>query len=89
MIVEWLGSLWVGLIEWFDSLFGPDPLPDWVTSVGGMVQDVINGASGLGAWVPWALAIAVFSLVGGIWLIAVSLKFVRWLVGWIPTMGGS
>lgn len=89
VIVEWLGSLWVGLVGWFTSLFGTDPVPGWMLDAGDMIQSLITGASGLGVWVPWVLAITVATFVGGLWLVAVAIKFIRWVLGWIPTMGGS
>lgn len=89
MIVEWFLDIMAGIQTWFLSLFGTAAPPEWINGAADTLTDVINRASGLGAWFPFPLmgAVAVFLL--GLWLVLWSIKGARWLYGLTPISGGS
>lgn len=89
MIVEWFASLGVTVatfvLSWFDGI----EVPTWLDDFAGIIAQVIAGGAGMGAWIPWALLWSVLAAVFALWLIGFTVKGVRWLVGWLPTMGGA
>lgn len=89
MITEWFLSLFQVVVDWFAGLFPTDDPPAFIGGVTGFLHTIVDGAAGLGAWVPWAY----LGLVGGIlltlWLATVSVKGIRWLWGLTPFSGGS
>lgn len=88
MIVEWLFSLGAGLGEWVLSWLTFD-IPDWFDTFTGIFAQIFASAVGLGAWVPWEVLTTMLATVFSLYGIILLIKAVRWLVGWIPTMGGS
>lgn len=89
MIVEWLMDLWAAFCDWFLSLFGTDPVPAWLSDLGPFVADILDNASGLGAWFPFVVFGAVASTVCAVWLTLWLIKGLRWLYGLTPFSGGS
>ena len=89
MITEWLLGLAQGLVTWFLSLFPQGPAPAWMTTVGTFLQNLINSGAGLSPWIPWPLVIGVATFQIGFWVVMVSIKVGRWLLGLIPTWGSG
>lgn len=89
MIVEWFLDLWANFVEWIMSFFGELELPDWFLTGTSSVLSVINNGAGLGAWVPWGIVVGAVTVTFVIWFAGFGLKFARWLIGLIPTMGGG
>lgn len=89
MIPEWFMGLGVGIAEWFLSLFGTGEPPEFLSQLSTWLGGLISAASGFGAWVPWAFALTVATIVVSLWLLGFVVKGVRWLIGLIPTMGGG
>lgn len=89
MIPEWLMDIWVGFTEWVLTLFGEDAPPSWLLNVGPFMTDVLQKASGLGAWFPFQVFGAVASFIAALWLAFWLIKGVRWLYGFTPFAGGT
>lgn len=75
--------------EWFLSL-----LPEWddngvVVTASNWVASLIQGASALGVWFPWQVLGVCFGLVTTWYLGSIGVRVLRWLVGFIPTMGSG
>jgi hypothetical protein len=89
MITEWFLDWFLALQEWFLGFLGTDDPPAWIGDVAAVLADVIERASGLGAWFPFALlgTVAVFLLT--LWGVLWSVKGVRWVYGLTPFSGGS
>ena len=86
MITEWLMSIGIEIGNWGLDLFGNDEPPEFVSEAAPYLQSVLDGANGLGVWIPWALLISVASVIFGIWVIGFIARFVKWVASWIPTM---
>lgn len=90
MIWAWLLDVARGFIGWVLDLFPSDwELPDWFTGLADTAAEVIGNAAGLGAWVPWGIVLTVVGATFVLWTVGLIIKFVRWVVGLIPTMGGG
>ena len=89
MITEWIMNLGIGIAEWFISLFGTEPPPEWISSITTWLGQLMGSVSGLGAWLPWGIAITVAGVVLALWLAGFVIKGLRWVLGLIPTMGGG
>ena len=89
MIVEWFLSIAGGVADWALGFLGSDPAPEWMTTVGTFMSGQLASFAGLGAWIPWDFAILVWGSILTIWVAILLVKFVRWVIGLIPTMGGS
>jgi hypothetical protein len=89
LILELLLDIAVGIARWGLAFLGTDEPPEWLTTVGTFINSQIQGFAGLGAWVPWDFAILVAGANLTLWLVFLLVKAIRWVVGWIPTMGGS
>lgn len=89
MIVEWLWGIATGFAGWVLSWFDGFELPDWWFTFSDVIAQVVASAVGMGAWVPWEVLFAVIGILVGTYALLISIKGARWLVGWIPTMGGS
>lgn len=89
MIFEWLLGLLDGLADFGLGLTDGLEVPDWLDGFAGLFADVAAACYGLGAWVPWWLVIGAVTATFSIWSVGLLVKAVRWLVGWIPTMGGG
>lgn len=89
MITEWFIDLGSTLLTWIIGFFGTEDPADWFTDVGTFVSGLLTSVAGLGAWVPWAIAITVWITLTTIWLVGLTIRVMRWLLGLIPTMGGS
>ena len=91
MILEWIAEVGAGLMLWFISLFPTaDPsLGDFLVTFDNRVNEVLGLTSGMGAWLDFGFALTVASLVIGVWLIALAIRGIRWIISFIPTMSGG
>lgn len=90
MIPDLFIDLGVAVGTWFLGLFPSDfEAPEWISGLAGLVNEVFANAVGMGAWVPWPFVLLVVGSIVTVWLIGLFVKFVRWLIGIIPTMGGG
>lgn len=90
MITQWFLDMGVGMAGWFLDLFPADfEVPDWFLGFTAIVNQIFSNAVGLGAWVPWPLVLLVVGFIFTVWGAGLLIKFVRWLIGLIPTMGGG
>jgi hypothetical protein len=89
MIVEAIISVFASLADWFLGLLGDAEPPAWITDISSTLLGFIAAGSGLGVWVPWAFMAVVTGVVLLVWSSGFLVKFVRWCIGLIPTMGGS
>lgn len=65
-----------------------DP-PDFILQATPVLHQVFASANGVGAWIPWGVAISTAGAIFALWVVLIVVSGVRWLFGWIPTMGGS
>lgn len=90
MIVDFFLTTAEALVVWVLGLFPTDfEVPEWITGFTGLIAEILAGAHGMGIWIPWAF---VFIVLGGtylLWSAGLLLKFARFILGLIPTMGGS
>lgn len=89
MIIEWLWGVGAGIATWMLSLFDGLEVPAWFDVFADVFASVIASGVGMGAWIPWTELFLMVSAVLGIWFTLFGVKALRWLVGWVPTMGGS
>ena len=89
MVIYALMKVFFGIVNGIVALFPKGTPPGFITSVTPLLHQVYAGAVGMGAWIPWTLAATVAGIVFTTWLVLVTISAVRWLVGWIPTMGGA
>lgn len=89
MITEWFIGIGSDLTTWALGALGTDDPASWFTTVGTFITNILASVAGLGAWVPWGIAIAVWGTATAVWTAGLLLKVARWLLGLIPTMGGS
>jgi len=89
VIVEWLMSMSVSVATWVLSWFDGEGVPEFFDTFADIIAQVVAGSVGLGAWIPWAFLFSTITAVVSVWLIGFLIKGARWLVGWVPTMGGS
>ena len=89
MIVEWFLDLMAGISDWFMGLFGTDEPPAWLSGIGGFIGQLVERASGLGAWFPFVLFGAVAGTCLALWLTFWIVKGIRWVWGLTPFSGGS
>jgi hypothetical protein len=89
VIIEWFIGLGGTAADWVLGLFGTDAPPEWLATVATFVNSQLAAAAGLGAWIPWDFAILVAGAVLTLWGTGLAIKFFRWVLGLIPTMGGG
>lgn len=81
MITDSFFDLGLAFIGWVLDLFG-DAGPEITDAVGGfavILAQVLSGAAGLGAWVPWLLIVGVVGTIFTLWGIFTLVKFVTWV----------
>lgn len=90
MIVDFALDTAEDFVSWLVGLFPADfEVPEWLIGLASLVGQVLAGASGMGVWVPWALIITVVAGTYVLWSAGFLVKFARWLLGLLPTMGGG
>jgi hypothetical protein len=90
LIVEAFIDLADTLVTWFFSLFPSDfELPEWLLTLSTLLGEVLAGAAGMAVWIPWGWIMTVLTGTFTIWSVGFILKFARWVVGLLPTMGGG
>jgi hypothetical protein len=89
VILYALMNLMFGLVNIIVGLLPQGPAPAFIANVSPTIHNIILASAGLGAWIPWAVALSTAGLIFGIWLTLSGVSAVRYLLGWIPTMGGA
>jgi len=90
VIVEWIMGLGSGISGWIASLFPTDfEVPPFLANLDTMINDLLEGLTGIGAWVDWVFIIATVSVVIGVWLLAFGVKIIRAIVAHAPFVGGA
>jgi len=90
MVSDFFMGLGEQLITWALGLWPVGfTLPEWFLGFAGLVSQVLTGAVGMGVWIPWASIFTVVGATFALWGIGLLLKFARWVVGLVPTMGGG
>lgn len=90
MIVSFFLDVALGLAGWVLDMFPADfEVPEWLTGFAVLVNEIFGNAVGMGAWVPWPFVLLVIGSVLTMWAIGFGIKFARWLIGLVPTMGGG
>jgi hypothetical protein len=89
VITAWFIGIGTGFVDWFLGLFGTADPPAFIVQATDFVAGLLSSAAGLGAWIPWALVLAVAGFNFLLWATGFGVKAVRWCVGLIPSMGGG
>jgi hypothetical protein len=89
VLTQWFLDLAAGFYGWALSLLPSGPPPAWIVGFRARLGDVLDGLDGMGSWLDWSFALTVVLAVVGAWAVVLVVRAVRWLVGWIPTMGGG
>lgn len=90
MITDFFITVGTGFMGWILDMFPADfEVPDWLVGFATMVNEIFANAVGLGAWVPWPFVLLVVGSIVAVWVVGLVIKFARWLLGLIPTMGGG
>lgn len=89
MIIEWLVKVAVGLWQWIADLFPDWDIPAELTDPDGMFVQIASFGQGLEPWVNWGLMGGLALIPLGMWVIGVTVKLVRLLLGHVPGIGGN
>lgn len=89
MVIYALMKTFFGLVNGITALMPQGPAPDFMSNIAPQLHSVFLGAAGLGAWIPWALALSILGVIFSTWLVLTGISAIRYLLGWIPTMGGA
>lgn len=89
MIVEWFLGLAAQVVDWFSSLLPAGDAPAFIGDVTAFFTSLVNGAAGLGGWVPWAYLGVLLGVILLLWLAFASVLGLRWLWGLTPFSGGT
>jgi hypothetical protein len=78
------------MADWFASLFPEDwEVPEFLVGIDGMINDVLDNTSGIGAWVDLPYILVVVGAVVLLWTIAFLIKVARALIAHLPLIGGK
>jgi hypothetical protein len=89
MITTFFIQTGTGFVGWVTSLWPAGwTVPSWATGVMTTFDAIFTNVANLGAWVPFGVLFAVVAAVIGVWGIGFGAKALRWLVSWVPFMGG-
>lgn len=89
MIVEWLIGLAVGLWEFFAGLFPDWSAPPQLLQADGMIEQLFQYGQGLEPFADWALLGALGAIPLLVWVIGITVRAVRLLLGHVPGIGGN
>ncbi len=59
------------------------------TSAVGTFGDLLNGAVGIGGWIPWATGMVCLGISLTVWLACFIARIVRVALGHVPLVGGN
>lgn len=89
MISEWFIGLINTIATWFLSLFPEWEPPAEIVNFDSTLNGFLASFSGLGVWVPWALLVTCVVITIGAYLVGLTVRAARWVLGLVPTMGGN
>lgn len=89
MISEWVIGLIGTIGEWFLGLFPEWEVPAEIAGFDTTLNGFIGSFDGLGVWVPWALLVVCVGIAIASYLIGLTVRAARWVLGLAPTMGGG
>lgn len=89
MITEWFLGLCQQIADWFLSLFPEWDVPGDIVGFDNTLNGFVGSFDGLGVWVPWTLLFVCVGISIAAYLIGLSVRAGRWVLGLVPTMGGG
>jgi hypothetical protein len=89
MITEYLIGLAVTVGQFFLDLIPDWEVPEFILTFDTQLNSAVALGSGMSVWVPWTLVIACTTIALGSWVIGLSVKAVRALLGHLPQIGGN
>lgn len=89
MIVDFFLEVGIGILGWIlDLMVMPGGGIDFVAQASAVTASVFVNIGGLSVWIPWGVITGTVTLIFGLWLTFVGLKFITWLKN-LMGMGGS
>jgi hypothetical protein len=89
LITEYFLGLAVTVGNFFLDLIPDWSIPDFFLTLDTQLNSFAAAGAGMGVWVPWPLVIACTTISLGSWVIGLSVKAVRALLGHVPQIGGN
>lgn len=89
MITEWIVTVAAGFFAWIADLFPDWDVPEVLTNPDGMINQLFSFGIGLEPFVNWGLIGVLAAIPLTVWVIGVTVKAVRVLLGHIPGFGGN
>jgi len=89
VIIEGLVVVLKAFLSFVVGLFPTSNPPGWLINASGTLQSVWDAASGLGAWIPFALAGQVIAAVLACMTLGLGIKLIRVVVSLFTGGGGS
>lgn len=89
MITEYFIQVAVGLWAWLADLFPDWDLPPELLNSDGMIAQVFALGYGAEPFVNWGFVTALAAIPFGVWVIGITVKAVRLLIGHVPFVGGN
>lgn len=89
MISEWFIGLIQTVANWFIGLMPEWDAPPEFVNFDATLNGFTASFNGLGVWVPWALLVTCVVIAIAAYLIGLTVKAARWVLGLVPTMGGG
>lgn len=90
MITEFFIRLFVGLVEWINSMWnGYDLDMPWLQDFNASFQSVIQWSDGLGVWADWVLFNNIVTAVFGVWVVVLVVKLALRIVSHVTGGGGA
>jgi len=89
VIVEFLASLGGSIATFFAGFFGTIEIPAFVSDSAPVLYDFLDSASGISAWIPWAVISPVLGARVSVYLVAFVARLAQKIWGLVPVVGGS
>lgn len=89
MISEWFIGLINTVATWFLGLFPEWEAPAEIVNFDATLNGFTSSFSGLGVWVPWSLLVVCVGIAIAAYLVGITVRGARWVLGLVPTMGGN
>lgn len=89
MITAAFEKAWAGFLSWFLGLWPAYTLPDWVQHPTDKISTALSSFAGFGVWIDWTLLVTVVTAVVAAYVLQLTIRLARWLLGLVPTMGGG
>lgn len=89
MVVEWFIKGMVAVISFGLGLLPTSNPPSWLTGRDSNIASILQGAAGLGAWVPLSLGATIATAVLACAVIGFAIKITRIVLSLFSAGGGS